>query len=118
MVNVYLILIGLVAGVLCGMLGIGGGTVVIPALLFLFAFDMKQAVGTSLLFVALASIMGVIGHHQLHNINWKFGLLMTLGAIAGVFIGVRLIQVVPNPMLKKIFGIFLLVVSIRLITSS
>jgi hypothetical protein len=117
MLNFYLILIGLFAGFLCGLLGIGGGTIVIPALLFLFNFEMKKAIGTSLVLVTFASLMGVIGHYQLHNINWKFGMFMTLGSIAGVFLGVHLNQVVPNLMLKKIFGFFLLLVSIKLITA-
>ncbi len=117
MLSIYLILVGVIAGVLCGLLGIGGGTVVVPALLFWFNFEMKQAVGTSLLFITLASLMGVIGHHQLQQVNWKFGLLMAVGAIVGVLIGVRLTQFIPNLVLKRIFGVFLLIIAIKLIAS-
>jgi hypothetical protein len=117
MSTIYLMLIGLAAGVLCGLLGIGGGTVVIPALLFLYKFEMKEAIGTSLVFITFASFMGVIGHQQLQHINWKFGVFMAVGAILGVFIGVRATQVIPNLVLKRIFGVFLLVVSIQLMTA-
>ncbi len=118
MINIYLMLVVAVAGILCGLLGLGGGVVIVPALLLIFKFEMKKAIGTSLLFATIASFMGVIGHQQLHNVNWKFGLLMTLGAVAGVFIGVRLTQVLPGLIVKRIFGVFLLLVSIRLIASS
>lgn len=118
MINIYLVLIGAVAGILCGLLGLGGGVVIVPALLLIFNFEMKMAVGTSLLFASIASFMGVVGHQQLHNINWKFGLLMTLGAAAGVFIGVRLTEVLPGLIIKRIFGFFLLMVSIKLIVAS
>jgi uncharacterized membrane protein YfcA len=117
MTNYYLILLGIAGGVLSGLLGIGGGTIIVPALLFLFHFEMKQAVGTSLVFIAFASLIGVIGHYQAHNINWKYGSFMALGAILGVVIGVRLNLVLPNLLLKRLFGGFLLIVAIKMIAA-
>ncbi len=117
MTTLYFILTGVFAGFTCGLLGIGGGTVVIPALIFMFDFEMKKAIGTSLVFIAAASVMGVIGHQQLNNIDWRAGAIMGLGAVIGVFIGVYLTQIIPNSLLKKIFGICLFIVSIKLIIS-
>jgi len=112
---IYLLLAGASAGFLSGLLGIGGGIIVVPMLLLGFGFDMTDAVGTSLAFITLTSLLGTIKHHTLQHVNWNYGLLMATGAVLGVYFGVQLTEIIPQLVLRRIFAGFLLVVSVKLL---
>ncbi|RPD49205.1 sulfite exporter TauE/SafE family protein [Paracnuella aquatica] len=106
---------GVAIGLITGLLGAGGGFLLIPALVFLLRLPMKKAVGTSLLIIALNSLIGFAGDLGQFSIDWWFLLKIALIAIAGIFIGGALSVKIPGGKLKKGFGWFVLVMGIYII---
>lgn len=103
-----LILLGIVVGVVSGLLGAGGGFIIIPALIFYASLDIKIAVGSSLLIIALNSLVGFAGDIFHHPINWVTLLSITGLSVSGTFLGNWLSGRLPGSRIKKIFGWFLL----------
>jgi uncharacterized protein len=101
---------GLVVGAVTGFVGAGGGFLIIPALVILVGMPMKIAVGTSLFIIAAKSLIGFLGdvQHQ-NNIEWKLLLLISGIAIAGLFAGILVSKKIPEKVLKKGFGFFVLI---------
>lgn len=106
------ILAGIVIGVVTGVLGAGGGFLLIPALVLLLRLPMKQAVGTSLLIIALNSLSGFAGDLGSANVNWQFLLTITAIAVAGILVGTRLSRNIPGHKLKRGFGWLVLIMGI------
>ena len=98
-----------------GFLGAGGGFLLIPALVLVVKMPMKQAVGTSLLIIALNSLIGFTGDIGHFKIDWIFLTIITLVAIAGIFVGGFLAKKVEGDKLKKAFGWFVLVMGIYIL---
>ena len=99
-------------GVLIGLIGAGGGFLIIPALLNFAQLPMKKAIGTSLLIIAINSLIGFIGDVQNTIIDWTFLLIFTTISVAGIFIGLYIQKFINEKMLKKLFGIFVLIMAI------
>ena len=110
-----ILLEGTVVGLLTGLVGAGGGFLIIPALVLFSKLPMKLAVGTSLLIIAAKSLFGFLGDLNHYTIDWKFLIIVTLLAIAGIFIGNGLSNKIPGEKLKKGFGWFVLVMGIYII---
>lgn len=110
-----IILEGLVVGVLTGIVGAGGGFLIIPALVLLAKLPMKKAVATSLLIIAVKSLIGFIGDIQNLDIDWGFLITFTSLSIAGIFVGGYLNKFIDGKKLKKGFGWFVLVMGIYII---
>ena len=106
---------GLVVGTLTGLVGAGGGFLIIPALVLFSKLDMKMAVGTSLLIIAVKSLFGFIGDIYNYEINWLFLAIFSVISIAGIFIGTFLSTKVHADKLKTSFGWFVLVMGIYII---
>lgn len=106
---------GIVIGLVTGFLGAGGGFLLIPALVLLLKLPMKKAIGTSLLIIALNSLIGFTGDLGHFTIDWLFLLKTTVIAISGIFIGGALSKKVPGDKLKKGFGWFVLVMGIYIL---
>jgi uncharacterized membrane protein YfcA len=106
---------GLVVGTLTGLVGAGGGFLIIPALVLFSKLDMKMAVGTSLLIIAVKSLFGFIGDIYNYEINWLFLAVFSTISIAGIFIGSYLSNKVPADKLKTYFGWFVLVMGIYIL---
>jgi len=106
---------GVLIGLITGLLGAGGGFLLIPALVFLIKMPMKRAVGTSLLIIALNSLIGFAGDIGHFQINWSFLIIISLIAIAGIFVGGLLSKKIPGEKLKKGFGWFVLIMGIYII---
>jgi hypothetical protein len=102
---------GLIVGLITGLLGIGGGFIIIPALVLVLKLPMKVAIGTSLLIIALNSIVGFICDQQFSYIDWSILLPVTIMAIGGLCFGSIIGKQVPGDKLKTGFGWSLLVVS-------
>ncbi len=102
-----LVLLGIIVGVISGLLGAGGGFIIIPALIFYASLDIKTAVGSSLLIIALNSLVGFAGDVLHHAISWHQLLIITALAIAGTFAGHLLSGKLPAERIKKIFGWFI-----------
>ncbi len=109
--NYPLIIIeGAVVGALTGLVGAGGGFLIIPALVVLAKLPMKEAIGTSLLIIAVKSLIGFIGDIQAGgDIDWMFLTIFTLIAAVGIFIGTYLSGLIDGQRLKKGFGWFVLI---------
>ncbi|HTD68754.1 MAG TPA: sulfite exporter TauE/SafE family protein [Candidatus Limnocylindria bacterium] len=112
------LLIGLVGGISSGLFGVGGGVVMVPAMLF-FAMlgvrDTQQAVGTSLIVIIPTAIIGALRHKTLGNINWPIAWMLIPGAIIGGWLGASLTKEISSENLKRMFGAFIIVVGCRLL---
>src|SRR6478609_5815360 len=98
-----LILIGLAAGTLSGLVGVGGGIIIVPALVFFLGFTQLQAQGTSLgLLLLPVGIFDVINYYKAGNIDLKFVGIMSLSFVAGGFIGSKLALRIDQEIIKKI----------------
>ncbi len=114
--NYPLILVeGLLVGVLTGLVGAGGGFLIIPALVLLAKLPMKKAVATSLLIIAIKSLIGFIGDVENLEINWTFLLLFTGFSILGIFFGMYLSNFIEGKKLKKSFGWFVLIMAVYIL---
>lgn len=102
---------GLAVGVLTGIVGVGGGFLIVPALVMLGKVPIKRAVGTSLIVIALKSASGLAGYAGHVEIPWGFVLAFSAVAVAGSYGGSYLVRFVPPHSLKKAFSIFLVIVS-------
>ena len=102
---------GLLVGVLTGFVGAGGGFVIVPALVLLAGLPMRHAVGTSLLVIATNSFVAFAGHASAVEIDVPLAAAVTAAAVAGSFIGVRLAGRVPQDLLRRGFGWFVLVMA-------
>lgn len=109
------ILKGVQVGILTGLLGAGGGFIIIPVLIFSFHLDMKQAIGTSLLIMAMNSLLGFIGDLFHQVIDWPLLLSVTAISIAGTFLGRKIGESIPGDKLKKGFGWFILIMGVYII---
>lgn len=111
-----IIIEGLVIGTLTGLVGAGGGFLIIPALVVLAKLPMKMAVGTSLLIIAIKSLVGFLGDVQAgQDIDWSFMLLFSAITIAGILFGTWLNKFVKGNSLKGAFGWFVLIMGIFII---
>ncbi|MBK0380180.1 sulfite exporter TauE/SafE family protein [Mucilaginibacter segetis] len=112
---IKLLALGVAIGIATGMLGAGGGFLLIPTLVLLIGLPMKEAVGTSLLIIALNSLIGFTGDIGHFTIDWKFLLIVTAIAIVGIFIGGLLNKKINGNKLKKGFGWFVLIMGTYII---
>ena len=110
------VVIGLVAGTFAGLFGVGGGVLIVPALIFLAKFPIKVALGTSLASIAIlpVGLLGVYTYYRHGNLNIKASLLIAGGIFLGAWVGSRLAQVVPAATLQRIFAVFILIMAVRL----
>lgn len=114
--NYPLIIIeGIAVGVITGIVGAGGGFLIIPALVLLAKLPMKKAVATSLLIIAIKSLIGFIGDVENLDIDWTFLLMFTFISVLGIFLGIYLSNFIEGKKLKKGFGWFVLIMGIYII---
>jgi uncharacterized membrane protein YfcA len=106
---------GVEVGILTGLLGAGGGFIIIPVLIFSFHLTMKEAIGTSLLIIAMNALFGFAGDLFHHQFNWSLLIPITAIAVTGTFIGRKLGETIPGEKLKKGFGWFVLIMGIYII---
>lgn len=107
--------IGLVAGVLSGYVGVGGGFIMVPLFMQLLGLPMKKTSGTSLIAVMILAVPGVITQAIMGNVNWVAGIFVAAGSIPGAVIGSHLMKRVPERTLRFIFSAFLFVAAAMLI---
>jgi len=106
---------GFCVGIITGLVGAGGGFLIIPALVILAKLPMKKAVATSLLIIAIKSLIGFIGDVENLVIDWAFLLTFTGLSVVGIFIGIYLNQFIQGNKLKKAFGWFVLLMAIYIL---
>ncbi|RLA81327.1 MAG: sulfite exporter TauE/SafE family protein [Deltaproteobacteria bacterium] len=116
MIEIILLLgIGLIAGVVSSMLGVGGGIILVPMLILLMKLDSHQAIGTSLTIIIPTVIVGAYSHYRLENVNTQLAIIIAIGAVAGAVIGTHIAEALPSQHLKKIFGVVLFIIAIKMI---
>ena len=103
---------GSTVGILTGIVGVGGGFLIVPALVLLGGVDMKKAVGTSLFIITLKSISGFLGYIDLVKIDYTFLVQFSFFSVVGIFIGSYLTKFIEQEKLKKSFGIFLVIMAV------
>lgn len=115
MINIAYLIVGLIAGIFGGFLGLGGGTVLIPILIYFFKMTQHQAQGTSLAaMIPPVGLLAAIKYYQAGHINLKIAGLIALGFFIGGFFGGTFAQQVSDPILKKIFGVFITIIGLNM----
>ncbi|MCX5749000.1 MAG: sulfite exporter TauE/SafE family protein [Candidatus Saganbacteria bacterium] len=110
-----IVLTGFGAGLLSGMLGVGGGTIIVPALVIILGFSQHLAQGVSLAVIIPTAIMGAYGYSIRDKINRDVGVRMACGSVAGVLLGSYLACRIASDDLKKIFGVFAIIVALKIL---
>ncbi|HXG49426.1 MAG TPA: sulfite exporter TauE/SafE family protein [Methylomirabilota bacterium] len=109
-------IIGLLGGMTSGMFGVGGGVVMVPAMVLLLGIkDIKVAIGTSLAVIIPTALVGTFKHHQQAHVDWRTAACLVPTALLGGYAGVWLTTLVTSANLKRAFGGFLILVGARLL---
>lgn len=110
------VLLGLVAGVMSGLIGIGGGIVIVPALVFLFGFSQHQAQGTTLaMMVPPIGILAAWTYFKEGYVDLSVAAILCLGFVVGGWLGAKVATGLSNAVLERVFGVALLLVSVKMI---
>jgi uncharacterized membrane protein YfcA len=110
-----LLTVGLIAGIFSGFLGIGGGIIIIPALVYWLGYSQHNAQGTSLgLLLPPIGLLAVINYHKAGFVNIKAATIMCITFIIGSYVSSKIVVDIPELIVKKIFGIFLLFYAVKL----
>jgi len=111
-----IIVIGIITGVMAGMLGIGGAIIMIPALVYFLGFSQQMAQGTSLaVMLPPIGIIATYNYWKAGQVDLKVALILAVMFLVGSFFGSKLALTVPQAVLKKIFGVLLLLVAARML---
>ncbi|MFH1371507.1 MAG: TSUP family transporter [Planctomycetota bacterium] len=114
--NILLLAIGLVAGILSGLLGIGGGIIMVPALIFLLGFSQHSAQGTTLaMMVPPIGLLAAWWYYSKGYVDIKVAGLMCIGFFIGGLLGAKFASAIPDLILKRIFGVALMLISVKMI---
>lgn len=110
------IFLGLGAGILAGMFGIGGGVVLIPALVYFFGLSQHQAQGTTLaILVPPIGLLAALRYYYSGNVKLNMAIFICMGFFIGGLVGAHLIQGLPAGILRRLFGVFLAVIAAKMI---
>ena len=112
---ILFLLLGLAAGVLSGLLGLGGGIIIVPALVFIFGYSQHMAQGTTLaLMVPPIGILAAWTYYKQGQVNLTAAAFICLGFFLGGFFGARFAWAIPDLLLRRLFGLLFFVVSLRM----
>jgi uncharacterized membrane protein YfcA len=113
---ILLIIVGVAAGILSGMVGVGGGIIIVPCLVFFLGYSQKTAQGNSLALLLLPlGILGVLNYHKQGHIDFKVVIAMAVGFILGNYYGSKWALTINEDKLKKVFAIILLLAAIKML---
>ena len=117
----FYLTLGLFAGVMAGLLGVGGGLIIVPALAWILhhqqvddAIVMHLAIGTSLATIVVTSISSVRAHHRRGAVLWPIFWRLTPGIVVGAWLGAAIADALPSAMLSKVFAVFVLTVAVQM----
>ena len=108
------LLVGMGAGILSGLFGVGGGILVVPALIMVLKLDRRLASGTSLGAVFPISVASLVTYWSQDNVDWPMALWLSVGAVAGAVYGTKLIHRLPRQVIGYLFTVMLILTAIRL----
>ena len=109
------IILGIIAGIVCGLFGTGGGLILVPAFIYMLKLDPKKSRGTSLSCMLVMVIVSSIFYSKNKYIDWKLGILCATGGIIGGYFGAKILKNIPDYILKIVFVIFLIYYSIKIL---
>lgn len=113
---IILLLVGIAAGMLSGLVGVGGGIIIVPALVFFLGFSQKMAQGTSLGILLLpVGILAVVQYYKQGYIDWKVVLIISTAFLVGSYFGSKIALRLPQETIKKIFAVFMILIAIKLL---
>lgn len=113
---ILLVIIGLLAGVFSGLLGVGGGIVMIPLMVFALGFTQHEAQGTSLAVLAVpVTLIAAYNYYNAGHVNWKYAAVIAVTFVVGAYFGSKFAISIDQGLLKKIFGFIMIVIALRLI---
>src|SRR3989337_565433 len=116
MTEILFIAVGLAAGILSGLVGVGGGIIVVPALVFLFGFTQHEAQGTTLaMMVPPIGLLAAWTYYKHGFVDLKVAALICVGFLVGGWLGAKVATGLSNNVLERLFGVFLLVVALKMI---
>lgn len=109
------VMAGVAVGIFSGLLGVAGGVVLVPLLVYAFKMSQKLAQGTSLaILLPPTGILAFLSYYQRGEANLKLGLVIALGVLVGGYFGGEWAQPIPGPLLRRIFAVFLVVVAVKM----
>jgi uncharacterized membrane protein YfcA len=112
----YVVMLGLAAGILSGLIGIGGGILIVPGLIFLFGFVQSRAQGTTLaMMVPPIGILAAWTYYRHGDVDIRTSAFLAVGFIVGWLVGAKIATSLPNAVLEKVFGVALLIISLKMI---
>jgi len=110
--------IGTLAGIFSGLFGVGGGTIIVPLLIFWFGYGERLATGTSLAAIILIGLLGAIAQGGIYgNVHLGTGLLLAIPAVLGVVLGTAIQQRIPQRTVSYLFALLLVAIAVELILS-
>ena len=113
---VMLLTIGFFTGILGGMVGVGGGIILVPALVFILGYSQLDAQGISLaLFMFPVGILGVFQYYKQGHVDFNIVLILAIGFVLGSFLGSKISLSISQEIVKRIFAILLLVIAIKML---
>lgn len=116
MKEIMFVLVGVLGGAMSGLFGIGGGIVIIPALVFLAGFTQHEAQGTTLaIFLLPVGILAAMRYYKGGHVHINISLLICLGFVIGSLLGANMAESLSNIVLRRAFGVFLLAMSVYMI---
>ncbi len=108
-------LIGIITGFINGFIGIGGGTILIPAMVFWLGEEQHTAHGTSLAIILPTALVSTYIYNLNSHMDWNLTLRIISASVIGGYLGAKLMEKIPAPRLKQIFGLFMIIAGARMI---
>jgi uncharacterized membrane protein YfcA len=113
-----LVVIGVTAGIMSGFVGIGGGIIIVPALVYILGISQFEAQGTSIvLMIPPIGILAAMNYYKADAINWKYAAIIAATFVVGGYVGSKLSLKMDETLLKLIFGVVMLIVAVKMIIS-
>ncbi len=111
-----LLCVGIAAGMLSGLVGVGGGIIIVPALVYFLGFSQQTAQGTSLFLLLLPTgILAVTNYYKAGYVDWKVALIISSTFVLGGYLGSKLAISIDQNLVKKIFAVFVILVGLRML---
>lgn len=113
---VGVLIIGIIAGVLSGLFGIGGGIVIVPALVMLFGLSQQTAQGTTLALLSIpVSLVAALNYTKAGMVDWKAAVILAVGFVVGGFFGSKLAVGIDGALMKKMFAILMILMALKML---
>ncbi len=109
-----LLLVGLLAGMMSSLVGIGGGIIIVPALVLIFGLNQKAAQGTSLLLLSMpVAFAGAYNYYKAGHADWKIAVILAFAFVIGGFFGSKVALGLETIVIKRIFAVFMIIIAVK-----